>query len=115
MKDTELVERVLFAAFPEECNAAGRSNVKDIISGDVVLAAPDEGRPFPIGEVLPFLKDAAQLTLAFIAIYKALKDQLKRKPTVAELESKVATSQSPQTGVSKQQAKSIIDQIRRID
>lgn len=89
MNDADLARKVLTGAFPQECEAVGQSSIEDVISG-VDIVAPEEGRPFPIHDVLQFLKDIAELVLALIPIIKFLWNQNKKKPTLPEVRAETA-------------------------
>jgi hypothetical protein len=84
MDPKDLARQVVLDSFPEECTAAGPSSVDDILGG-VEIVPPDEGRPFPIHEILQFLKDVLEFTLVLIPIVKILWDQYKKKPTVDQV------------------------------
>jgi hypothetical protein len=70
MIEKGLARNVLTNVFPEECRAVGPNSLNDLLSQDVTIVAPDEGRPFPIMEIFEFLKEAAQFILAAIRYTK---------------------------------------------
>lgn len=113
MSDVERALKVLTASFPDECNAIGQNNVKDLLSGEVTIVMPEEGRPFPYVEVFEFVKGAAEFTLTAISIYVALKETSKRKPTLRELELEIAGRQLETKNVSGEQTERILKEIAR--
>jgi hypothetical protein len=61
MIEKGLARNVLTNVFPEECRAVGPNSLNDLLSQDVTIVAPDEGRPFPIMEIFEFPKGSGSI------------------------------------------------------
>jgi hypothetical protein len=115
MKDRDVARNVLTKVFPQECQAIGPESVEDVLSGNVKVVAPEEGRPFPIMEVFDFLKEAAQFILSAYAIYKIIKDQGGGpKPTIREFKDAVSKEQPEQRRLTADQVEKILKEITKL-
>jgi hypothetical protein len=115
MKSKDVARKILTLAFPEECQAIGPDSLDHVISGDVKIVMPEEGRPFPIVEILDFLKEASQFILSAYAVYKIVKEQGGgRKPTVTELKKAVAKEESKPVSLSHDQIERILKEIVKL-
>lgn len=114
MIEKGLARNVLTNVFPEECRAVGPNSLNDLLSQDVTIVAPDEGRPFPIMEIFEFPKGSGSIHSCCYSIYKILKDQFGRKPTLPEFKQAIAkdTKRGP---LSDEQVEAILKKIKELD
>ncbi|WP_342723928.1 hypothetical protein AAFG07_33280 [Bradyrhizobium sp. B097] len=114
MNEKDLARNILTNVFPEECRTVGPNSLNDLLSGDVTIVPPEEGRPFPLMEVFEFLKEAAQFIIAAYSVYKILRDQFGRKPTLRELKQETA-KQAKRGSLSDKQIENLLKEIQKLD
>lgn len=112
MSDEEVAIRILNRVFPKECKAAGSSLVSDAVAG-IKVEPPAEGQPFPVMEIVEFLKDAAQFIAAAYAIYKTWKELNKSEPSIDQLKEELAKRGVKRGRLSETQEDKILQEIKR--
>lgn len=94
MKQSTYIISLLEKYWPDECDAAGDTNINDIVEGDVVYESAKGGSYIDLELVITVLVGATEFIKNTISIYKYLKEKYGKPPTHDEIENELSKKES---------------------
>ena len=119
MEHTDFVIELLEQLWPDECDLAGDSNLRDLVSGEVEFKSVFGASNISLEGALTVLASAVTIIKSTLEIYESLKKKLGKKPSaeaiVAE-QAKSAEAADPRAvRIDPEQRRAIVEAVLRRD